>query len=276
MNILKSFPIIKYLPLVLLFPVALNFILFSFDSGLSYGDGNVWLAFWGNYTGGLISAVVAYFVANSQIKKQVSLDLEQRYFQLATNQLPALIRLRIEMERFIPELEKIKKENDYFYDILMRQNKDSGEDVEPKIHVNSSVFPDELLKKIFNYVDLLDKETMKYLEKVEDIDLQIELINAFDFYDKFSRSLNFDFHLADEEKDELLMRKLAEDIPNSVMESQLFNIDMEMRKALKERREGYKALYDENKIDSLKETLTHLTKEIDRSYRIKKSGTMGV
>lgn len=262
---------------MILFPVALNFILFSFDSGLSYGDGDVWLSFWGNYTGGLISALVAYFVANSQIKKQVSLDLDQRYFQLATNQLPALIRLRIELEKLIPELEKVKQENDNFYQILMVQKKNSGEDLEPEASSKpSSVFPDSLLKTIFYHVELMDKEIMKYLEKVEDIDLQIELINAFSFYDNFSKSLNYDFHMADKKRGELALQNLNNDLSDSVIESQIFNIDMDKRKALKGRREGYAALYDEKKIDSLKETLTRLTNEIDRSNRIKKRGTMGV
>ncbi|MCM3641414.1 hypothetical protein M4D68_09720 [Priestia aryabhattai] len=59
---------------VLAAPAVLNFTIFQFNTPWTYGEGDEWLSFWGNYSGGLISAYVAYFIANSQIEKQAKID----------------------------------------------------------------------------------------------------------------------------------------------------------------------------------------------------------
>lgn len=272
MKKIKKYPLLKYLPLVILFPIALNFILFSFDSGLSYGDGNVWLAFWGNYTGGLISALVAYFVANSQIERQISRDSDQRQFELAINQLPALIRSRIELEKVILELERVKEENDSHTNIWRTTN--DYEELEDVYKTPRSQRSYSILKKMFFHVELINKEVLKYLDKVEDIDLQIKLINAFSFYEEFSGGLNFDFYMADIKFDDLYMQRLNDDNGrNLTAEGHFFNLETEMIKALNERRKGFMALYDENKIEEFKETLSLLNDEIDYSNDIKLRGT---
>ena len=43
-------------------PVLLNFTVFSWRSKQSFGDTDVWLGFFGNYSGGIIGALVALFI----------------------------------------------------------------------------------------------------------------------------------------------------------------------------------------------------------------------
>lgn len=269
----------KYIPIILLFPVALNFILFSFDLGISYGDGNVWLAFWGNYSGGVISALVAYFVANSQIKKQVSLDLNKRHFELATNQLPALIRIKIELEKFIEELERVKVERELFIRswgmILPRDgSKFDPKDIpeEPSREVPKWV----LHQKNYN-IELANEEVFKYLERVEDIDLHIDLINAFNFYSRFSKGLLFDIEVAKGKKDKIQYEVVTgANTSYASSESELELLQIEIDKAYKEKTQGWETLYNQGKIEEFKNIFAHLNQEIERTIEVKKRGTMGV
>ncbi|PGT81581.1 hypothetical protein [Bacillus sp. AFS040349] len=48
---------------VLLVPFVLNMTIFQFGTSWTFGEGDTWLAFWGNYSGGILSGVVAFMVA---------------------------------------------------------------------------------------------------------------------------------------------------------------------------------------------------------------------
>src|SRR5690606_28988106 len=90
------------------------------------------------------------------------------------------------------------------------------------------LLPDSILKKISFHIQLIDKEVLKYLDKVEDIDLQIKLINAFNFYEEFSKGLNFDFYMANIELEDLDKQSLNDDKSRSLTaRGQFFNLETE-------------------------------------------------
>lgn len=272
----KSFnKIYYYLLIIFLFPVLLNFILFSFDLGISYGDGNVWLAFWGNYSGGVISALVAYFVANSQIKKQKEIDLSRLQYESATKQLPALIRIRFELEKCIEELIKIEDERNDLVE-FSGGIRDESEVDPPNVddlpqYKKPLGIKDSELKKQHYRIELVDPEVFKYLEKVEDVDLHIDLINNFNYYKDFSTALTFNSHLADKEQN-LLLELLYAGRSTIEGEKQFSDLSRELHKTNLKKAKGWETYFNENKLEAFNETLKHLNEEIERVSLIKKNG----
>ncbi|MGE1103403.1 hypothetical protein [Peribacillus simplex] len=133
------------------------------------------LSFWGNYTGGIISAFVAYFIANSQIEKQRLINEHERTIA----QLPSLMRIRIELDKYILELIRVNQERDVF--VLTEK---------VKADFNIEGVPD-----LGRFTILLFKEeNYSLLEKIENDDLHIKLIRCFEFYDDFSKTISLDMN----------------------------------------------------------------------------------
>ncbi|MGE7610004.1 hypothetical protein ACQKML_25995 [Peribacillus frigoritolerans] len=172
---LKSKTFWKYALIILLFPAVVNFLLFQYKLPWVFGTSDNWLSFWGNYTGGLISAFVAYFIANSQIEKQQIINEHERIIA----QLPSLMRIRIELNKYILELRRVNQERD----ILLL-----GERLRADSDIQSEGDPDLRAYTIL----LFKEESYSLLEKIENDDLHIKLISCFEFYDDFSKTISFD------------------------------------------------------------------------------------
>ncbi|MCK2020773.1 hypothetical protein [Peribacillus frigoritolerans] len=173
---LKSLVFWKYALIILLFPVVVNFMLFQRQLPWVFGTADNWLSFWGNYTGGLISAFVAYFIANSQIEKQRIINQHEKTIA----QLPSLMRIRIELNKYILELRRVNQERAVF--VLT-------EDIKGDFDIQAE---GPFLSK---YTILLFKEeNYSLLEKIEDDDLHIKLISCFEFYDDFSKTISLDMY----------------------------------------------------------------------------------
>jgi hypothetical protein len=169
-----AFVVVGVTGVVLLAPVILNMTLFQFTTPWTYGDGDEWLSFWGNYSGGLISAVVAYIVANFQIKKQQVINEHEKTIA----QLPSLMRIRIELEKYLLELIRVNQER---HAVVITKR--------VKADLNIQAEGAHLRK----YTILLFKEeNYNLLEKIENDDLHIKLISCFEFYDEFSESISLD------------------------------------------------------------------------------------
>ncbi|WP_230137702.1 hypothetical protein, partial [Peribacillus frigoritolerans] len=150
---LKSKTFWSYALIILIFPAVVNFLLFQSKLPWVFGTADNWLSFWGNYTGGLISAFVAYFIANSQIEKQRIINEHERTIA----QLPFLMRIRIELDKYILELRRVNQE---------RKAIAITDKVKADFHIQAER-PD--LRK---YTILLFKEeNYSLLEKIEDDDL---------------------------------------------------------------------------------------------------------
>ncbi|MEC0273883.1 hypothetical protein [Peribacillus frigoritolerans] len=200
---LKSKTFWKYALIILLFPAVVNFLLFQYKLPWVFGTADNWLSFWGNYTGGLVSAFVAYVVAysqiekqqilaNSQIKKQQQIELHNRIIA----QLPSLMRIRLELSNYSMELRKVKQEREAYVAV-------QGEILGKKIYFPKPEYSmPSLEEKMEKYehranlgrytIDLFDKNNYILLEKIENDDLHLKLITCFNFYDDFSKAVTID------------------------------------------------------------------------------------
>lgn len=163
---------------LLLVPVVLNMTIFQFGTRFTYGDGDEWLSFWGNYSGGILSAFVAYYVANSQIKKQLEIDmLKQRQTNLI-NQLPALIRIRMELGRLRGQLFQANSEMQSYI----------TENGGLQSNTNPAGIPSGVAYHKTIQVEQMREDVWIYIEKIDDVNLQVKLMEAFEFYKDFSEA----------------------------------------------------------------------------------------
>ncbi|MGE1163216.1 hypothetical protein ACQJ0Y_07905 [Peribacillus simplex] len=226
---LKSKTFWKYALIILIFPVVVNFLLFQRQLPWVYGTADNWLSFWGNYTGGLISAFVAYFIANSQIEKQRIINEHERTIA----QLPSLLRLRIELDKYLWELIRVNQERHAFV---------ITEKLKADLDIQAEGDPD--LRK---YTILLFKEeNYSLLEKIEDDDLHIKLISCFEFYDEFSKSISLDI--------------------NSNKESNFYQVQ-----SISKKETVWRRLHDEDKINFFKSVIGEVYEEIGTIQEKKKT-----
>lgn len=246
-----------YLLIFILFPIALNFILFSFDLDISYGDGNVWLAFWGNYSGGVISAIVAYFVANSQINKQKQIDLRRFKYESATNQLPALVRIKIELEKSIAEMKRVKE-----YKKIVKEMAEGAIREEAEMVKDITVVEITSVEENYNIM-FPEAEVFKYLEKVEEVKLHIELIEFFNFYKDFSYGISLDLREAKEERSKRTQIRYSDDetIEN---EKLIYKVNDYIDKTTEKKTALWNKFTEEKILDKSNKVLTDLNNEIDK------------
>ncbi|GAB1769183.1 hypothetical protein [Priestia megaterium] len=278
---LKSKTFWKYALIILCFPVLINLFLFQAKLPLVFGTEDNWLSFWGNYTGGLISAFVAYIIANSQIQKQLRIDLGKEKFYRTINQLPALIYLKIDLEQFIEELEKVKIEREKFINSLINKNNnyssvwDEEEIEEEQLRTEdkkrySGDYWTDIPKNIVDtetskpyLIKFVNGENFTHLKTLENTDLHIELITIFNFYRDFSIALDCNIS-SKENRYRVLQRKTMGREPDGSQIQEIINLDSEIAKYSRLRSEGWKAIYEENMLDRFQQGLVLLNQEIEK------------
>ncbi|MEC4031873.1 hypothetical protein [Bacillus subtilis] len=159
---------IKVIAAIFLIPFVLNMTLFQFTTGFTYQGGD-WLSFWGSYLGGFSSGIIALIVAFATIRE----DRRKHSYDMVIKQLPVMVRIKMELEKIINNIDRAKKVRE---DIMETHNV-SIEDLELVYMVD---------------VDMIDKEKWDSLDKLQDIDLQVELLEVKQFYEIFSESLRYD------------------------------------------------------------------------------------
>ncbi|MED1795003.1 hypothetical protein P4V54_20215 [Brevibacillus nitrificans] len=87
-------------------PIAINYVLFSWRAPGVVGDSNSWLGFLANYSGGILGGIIAYIVAKIQIDAQKIADKKKEF----SGQLPTLMKVKMELEKFKQALGNVKKE----------------------------------------------------------------------------------------------------------------------------------------------------------------------
>ncbi|WP_138224599.1 hypothetical protein [Paenibacillus algicola] len=104
---------------VFLIPILLNLLVFSWrlDTELpllsvfnTHGSIEGWLSFWGNLVGTIVSGCVAFLVAKITISEQSKKDEKLEADLLTIKQLPALIKVKIELDKILGELLRISGE----------------------------------------------------------------------------------------------------------------------------------------------------------------------
>ncbi|WP_404323711.1 hypothetical protein LG298_07440 [Cytobacillus firmus] len=154
---------------VLLVPFILNMTIFQFGTSWTFGEGDTWLAFWGNYSGGILSGIVAFMVARLTLAE----DKKKHNYDLKLKQLPAMLRLRMELEKVTKNIEKAYEQKES----LVRWKGD-------RTDISIEEYPIR--------VEFIDQEKWSYLDRILNINLQLKLIEVKEFYDTFSKSLIYD------------------------------------------------------------------------------------
>lgn len=220
----------------LAFPIILNFTLFKEKFTYAYGDGNQWLGFWGNYSGGILSGIVAYLVTIITIKE----DRKKHSYDLKMSQLPAMVRIKLELEKIRNNIEKAYKQKT---DITKRE--------EERKNFNFDEYP--------LHVELIDQEKWSYIDKIQNISLQIKLIEIKEFYDTFSKSLIYD-GIFEKEKFARVVEEIGE-----------WKDDYDPKNVTIEQSEKYRKLFDELEYHFY--TRKHGWKKLDEGFKEVIEGT---
>lgn len=250
---LKSKTFWKYALIILVFPVVVNLLLFQYKLPWVFGTADNWLSFWGNYTGGIISAFVAFYIANDQIKKQI---LKEK-FDKQVNQLPALVRLKNELEGYIDELKRVKIEREEFI-----ANNGEGEKLDIK-HYN---------------IKPVEQEDFSLLKLVENVDLHVDLITCLSFYRDFANALQYNIDTAGDRLKELvqLEMKMGRMYFPSELLREMKTLDEEIEIFLKKKRNNWNTFYEKNMLDKFSGVLARLSEEIEFVKKIKEKGDLSL
>lgn len=85
-------------------PIFVNFLLLSWRSSVTFGESNSWMGLLGNYSGGIVGALVALIIVSTEIKFQKNQNKIIGY----TNELPILKGLSFELEKIVLQLDIFK------------------------------------------------------------------------------------------------------------------------------------------------------------------------
>lgn len=75
---LNKSEMMKITTLIVFTPILLGLILNIPGGALTIGDESSWVGFFGNYSGGIIGGIVAFFIANSQVRQEQMARLEDK------------------------------------------------------------------------------------------------------------------------------------------------------------------------------------------------------
>ncbi|SFE09083.1 hypothetical protein SAMN05428981_103411 [Bacillus sp. OV194] len=189
--------ILLLIALFLAAPIAVNYIIFLGRLPSVFGNSDNWLSFWGNYTGGILSAVVAYIVAKLQIRNQRILDRRKEII----GQLPSLLRIEIELKKYYPEILRVKEHREN----LIQAN---GGLCTFETDEEEGISEYELNKMQYK-IEMFDEEHFKLLENISDINLHIDLIKCFQFYKEFSTALNLDITSLEKRLNEIVKEQVS-------------------------------------------------------------------
>ncbi|MUL29485.1 hypothetical protein [Priestia megaterium] len=254
---------------VLAAPAVLNLTLFQFNTPLTYGDGDEWLSFWGNYSGGLISAYVAYFIANSQIKKQAEIDQAKENYTRYTSQLPALVRIQMELKRYITDIKKVLEERSFNMMAIYNSGEiDENEDEETQemlIKVEADMKKYEMKNFNLNLFDIV--------ERIEDVDLQVKLISCFQFYEDFCSTIITDIEVLEEQKSKIIneLNLNADGLDIYYLNDEAKRIENEINRLQTNKIDIWETFYVENILGKFEDVLLKVTEEIENVKKAKNS-----
>ncbi|MGP4069746.1 hypothetical protein [Halobacillus sp. B29] len=174
------------LGLILIFPIIFNYTFLQFSVWGVVGDEDSWISFWGNYSGGLISALVAYIVAKTQVKKQYENEMSSKRYTEFISQLPSLIRTKIELEMCYQNLLEAAGYRDGFIQYLMTVEyanedlDDYADDIE--VDKNSQSLT----------LQQINANSFELINDFFNTDLSIQVVSFFNFYHRFVKALAYE------------------------------------------------------------------------------------
>lgn len=150
---------------IIVVPLLVNGIMFMPSLWSVRGSHSDWISFFGNISGGIIGALVALFIARNEINMQKNNEEENRKI----NQMHGLIRVKFELNKIIKNFKML-------------------EYIKVKFPINELDYDYHLYK---HEIDPLNDEYWSSLN-LDDIELELNLLDLKDFYEKFRRSLALD------------------------------------------------------------------------------------
>ncbi|QWH42884.1 hypothetical protein EXW53_26790 (plasmid) [Bacillus mycoides] len=171
-------------------PVVLNCVLFTRRASWVYGDGDIWLGFWGNYSGAFVGALVALWIANRQIKDSRETELEKEKRQRKTAQLQPLMIASNELKEIIFSLKKLDiKKRQHFESVKENRLEQKG-GVE-LIEEESLEIKKEVESKVYKLRPINDN-LIPCLHLIDNIELQNKLYSKVIAYQDFVNVLSID------------------------------------------------------------------------------------
>lgn len=270
---------------VIVTPLVLNYILFTWRAPWVYGDGNVWLGFWGNYSGGFVGALVAMWIANrqaseqrkvlkQQIEDQRTLDIEKEERVRAINQLPSLVKIQYELVGLEEQLWNVhadmqNKENTSKEETIRNQNARvfKGEyryieTLKEKINNGTYKLTTKFMNDTYN-MDNLKDEVYTYLEKIENVELHIQLIECLNFYRDFSLAVNYDLLKAQDEALDIIKSVTASEDKKKELMKQFMKLNKEKNLHHLNKQGGWKDFYEKGMLLQFRDVLANVKKEIE-------------
>lgn len=164
------------IPLV---PIFINYVLLTWHfPGVQNKD---WLGFLSNYSGGIIGGIVAFLVANHQVKIQMEEQIKNEEEVKYINQLPTLINVKFELKKMRTNIENVYSLR---YD-LDEVNEKYAELEEFDVLINMD---------FINYeMEFLEIENWSSIHTIQDVDFQTSLLELRNNYEKISKALSFNF-----------------------------------------------------------------------------------
>lgn len=259
-----------------IFPIILNYVLFTWRAPQTYGDGDTWLGFWGNYSGAFVGALVALWIARKQaveqkeiLKQQIDDQKKQELAKEARNlkviQAPALLQIQHEMKRILKELDAADKlrssciatNEKYIKNRVGREELTSEEREEAREKADEATLE----------MKQLNSKVFSHLQSIDDLELQIKLIDCFTFYDEFSNAISHDEKKHHEEFEKL--KKELDVNDKQSFRTLYFDYNNEIVKIRIQKLLVWSVFESERKIESCRETLQEIEKEIEEIRKIK-------
>ncbi|MEJ9255748.1 hypothetical protein LAV80_21075 [Bacillus wiedmannii] len=258
-------------------PIVIHFLSIPFGKFLTSGEVKDWLGFFGNYSGGFLGVVIAFVIARKQaveqkeiLKQQLDLQKSQELAKEARNlkviQAPALLQIQYEMGCMLKELDKayelrsfsINTYEGYIKNRVEREELTLEEKEEARKEVEEGTIG----------MKQLNSQVFSHLQSIDSLELQIKLIDCFTFYDEFSNAVSYDEEKAYKEFQKL-KKELDENDKQNFRALYFDYADEKNRRNLK-KIYAWSVFESEHKIESFREALQEIEKEIKEIRQIKK------
>ncbi|HDR4694780.1 hypothetical protein ABR775_07090 [Bacillus cereus] len=259
-----------------IFPIILNYTLFTWRAPQTYGNGDTWLGFWGNYSGAFVGAMVALWIARKQaveqkeiLKQQLIDQNKQELAKEARNlkviQAPALLQIELEMKRMLKELENADELMSSIANTFEGAMK-HGKGKEELTSQEKEEARKEAQKGAIE-MKYLNDQIFSHLQSIDSLELQIKLIDCFTFYDEFSYAISYNANKALEE-----FKKLTKELEEN--DKRTFR-DLHIEYSVEDNRRRLKKIHawevfdSEHRIEDFREALKEIEKEIEEIRKIK-------
>lgn len=166
---LNKTEIMKIVALIVFTPIFLGLILNIPGGVLTIGDESSWVGFFGNYSGGIIGGIVAFFIANSQVKQEQKARLKDKADQVKEDNqkreeqekyINNIIELFL-LDEIVSNYRKLAKEKSYLEALERRSNGTINPSYSFNIPLNFEEF-DRVRFELIKYNNQIVKDVIEF------------------------------------------------------------------------------------------------------------------